>query len=105
VGPDPGRGMGGIHILTSGTRGARKRVPVKTDVLQHTVLTMTVGRSMPPDDPPELVHWPFGGVGVCQLLTGPYVGKRTVLLEKFTVDEWVRAVKTYGIATSGVQSA
>jgi long-chain acyl-CoA synthetase len=102
---DPALAMAGIHILTSGTTGPPKRVPVKTGVLQHTVLTMTVGRNMSPDDPPELVHWPFGGVGVCQLLTGPYVGKRTVLLEKFTVDEWVRAVKTYGITTSGVQSA
>jgi long-chain acyl-CoA synthetase len=105
VAPDPALTMAGIHILTSGTTGAPKRVPVKTDVLQHTVLTMTVGRNMSPDDPPELVHWPFGGVGVCQLLTGPYIGKRTVLLEKFTVHEWVRAVKTYGITTSGVQSA
>jgi long-chain acyl-CoA synthetase len=101
--PDPALATAGVHILTSGTTGPPKRVPVKTQVLQHTVLSMTVGRNMSPDDPPELVHWPFGGVGVCQLLTGPYVGKRTVLLEKFTVDEWVRAVKTYGITTSGVQ--
>ena len=102
--PDPALATAGVHILTSGTTGPPKRVPVKTQVLQHTVLSMTVGRNMSPDDPPELVHWPFGGVGVCQLLTGPYVGKRTVLLEKFTVDEWVRAVKTYGITTSGVQA-
>jgi long-chain acyl-CoA synthetase len=102
--PDPALAAAGVHILTSGTTGPPKRVPVKTQVLQHTVLSMTVGRSMSPDDPPELVHWPFGGVGVCQLLTGPYVGKRTVLLEKFTVHEWVRAVKTYGITTSGVQA-
>jgi long-chain acyl-CoA synthetase len=104
VNPDPALATAGVHILTSGTTGSPKRVPVQTQVLQHTVLSMTVGRSMSPDDPPELVHWPFGGVGVCQLLTGPYVGKRTVLLEKFTVDEWVRAVKTYGITTSGVQA-
>ncbi|MBV8965238.1 MAG: AMP-binding protein [Mycobacteriaceae bacterium] len=103
--PDPALAMAGLHILTSGTTGPPRRVPVKTEVLQHTVLTMTVGRDMSPDDPPELVHWPFGSVGVCQLLTGPYVGKRTVLLEKFTVDEWVRAVKTYGIKSAGVQAA
>lgn len=100
---DPALAAAGLHILTSGTTGPPKRVPVKTQVLQHTVLSMTVGRNMSPDDPPELVHWPFGGVGVCQLLTGPYAGKRTVLLEKFAVDEWVRAVKTYCITTSGVQ--
>jgi len=95
----------GLHILTSGTTGAPKRVAIPTPALQHTVLTMTVGQSPSPHDPPELVYWPFGSIGVCQLLVGPYLGKRMVLLEKFTVDEWVRAVKTYRIRRTGVQPA
>ena len=103
--PDPALALAGIHILTSGTTGPPKRIPVKTQVLHHTVLSMTVGQDPSPDDPPELVYWPFGSIGVCQLLTGPYVGKRTVLLEKFTVDEWVRAVKSYKIRRNGVQPA
>ncbi|MFZ0833787.1 MAG: AMP-binding protein, partial [Mycobacterium sp.] len=103
--PDPALALAGIHILTSGTTGPPKRIPVQTQVLHHTVLSMTVGQDPSPDDPPELVYWPFGSIGVCQLLTGPYVGKRTVLLEKFTVDEWVRAVKTYGIRRNGVHPA
>ncbi|AEF37414.1 long-chain fatty-acid CoA ligase [Mycolicibacter sinensis] len=100
-----GRLAPGLHILTSGTTGAPKRVPVSTSALQHTVLTMTVGQHPAPDDPPELVYWPFGSIGVCQLLVGPYTGKRMVLLEKFTVAEWVRAVKTYRIKRTGVQPA
>lgn len=100
-----GRLAPGLHILTSGTTGAPKRVPVSTSALQHTVLTMTVGQRPAPDDSPELVYWPFGSIGVCQLLVGPYLGKRMVLLEKFTVDEWVRAVKTYRIKRTGVQPA
>ncbi len=103
--PDPALATAGLHILTSGTTGPPKRVPVHTRVLQHTVLSMTVGQSPSPDDPPELVYWPFGSIGVCQLITGPSIGKQTVLLEKFTVDEWVRAVKTYGIKQAGVQPA
>ncbi len=103
--PDPALASAGIHILTSGTTGPPKRIPVKTQVLHHTVLSMTVGQNPSADDPPELVYWPFGSIGVCQLLTGPYVGKRTVLLEKFTVDEWVRSVKTYKIRRNGVQPA
>lgn len=95
----------GLHILTSGTTGAPKRVPVSTSALQHTVLSMTVGRHPCPDDPPELVYWPFGSIGVCQLLAGPYLGKPVVLLEKFTVDSWVHAVKTYRIRRTGVQPA
>lgn len=102
---DPTLAAAGLHILTSGTTGPPKRIPVKAQVLQHTVLSMTVGRTTSPDDPPELVYWPFGSIGVCQLLTGPFIGKRTVLLEKFTVDEFVRAVKTYGITKAGVQPA
>jgi acyl-coenzyme A synthetase/AMP-(fatty) acid ligase len=80
-------------------------VPVPTRVLQHTVLTMTVGHTPTPDDPPELVYWPFGSIGVCQLLAAPYSGKRMVLLEKFSVEEWVRAVKTYRVKRAGVQPA
>jgi acyl-coenzyme A synthetase/AMP-(fatty) acid ligase len=104
VRPDPAL-KAGLHILTSGTTGAPKRVPIPTSALQHTVLTMTVGQTPSPDDPPELVYWPFGSIGVCQLLAGPYIGKRMVLLEKFTVEEWVRAVKTYRIRRTGVQPA
>jgi long-chain acyl-CoA synthetase len=98
-------GPGGLHILTSGTTGLPRRVPVPTRVLRHTVLTMTVGHTPTPDDPPELVYWPFGSIGVCQLLAAPYSGKRMVLLEKFSVDEWVRAVKTYRVKRAGVQPA
>ena len=105
VGCDPALASAGLHILTSGTTGPPKRVPVKTRVLQHTVLSMTIGQNPSAEDPPELVYWPFGSIGVCQLLTGPYIGKRTVLLEKFTVDDFVRAVKTYGITRTGVQPA
>jgi len=105
VEPDPALALTGMHILTSGTTGPPKRIPVKTHVLHHTVLSMTVGQNPSAADPPELVYWPFGSIGVCQLLTGPYIGKRTVLLEKFTVDDWVRAVKTYKIRRNGVQPA
>jgi acyl-coenzyme A synthetase/AMP-(fatty) acid ligase len=103
--PDTSLGPDGLHILTSGTTGSPRRVPVPTRVLQHTVLTMTVGHTPAPDDPPELVYWPFGSIGVCQLLAAPYSGKRMVLLEKFSVEEWVRAVKTYRVKRAGVQPA
>ncbi len=93
----------GIYILTSGTTGPPKRIRIPTSALRHTVLTMTAGRVAAPDDPPELVYWPFGSVGICQLLAGPFLGKRMVLFERFSVGEWVRAVKTYRVRTAGVQ--
>ncbi|QZH58346.1 fatty acid--CoA ligase family protein [Mycolicibacterium farcinogenes] len=98
----------GLHLLTSGTTGPPKRIPIATNVLAHTVLSMTIGMGIEaagPDTPPALVYWPFGSVGVCQLLAAPCSGARVVLLEKFNVPEWVRAVKTYRITRAGVQPA
>ena len=98
-------GAAGLHVLTSGTTGPPKRQAINAPVLERTVFSVTGGQASP-DDPPELIYWPLGGIGgVCQLVTGVYVGKRMVLLEKFSVAGWVRAVKTYGIARSGVQPA
>ncbi|MCX4096794.1 class I adenylate-forming enzyme family protein [Nocardia sp. alder85J] len=93
----------GLYILTSGTTGPPKRVRIPLSALRHTVATMTAGRDPAPEDPPELVYWPFGSVGICQLLAGPFLAKRMVLFERFTVDEWVRAIKTYRVRTAGVQ--
>ncbi|MEW2483488.1 fatty acid--CoA ligase family protein [Mycobacterium sp. NPDC049093] len=105
---DPTLEKSGLHILTSGTTGPPKRIPVATNVLEHTVLSMTIGAGtevVGADTPPALVYWPFGSIGVCQLLAAPCAGKRMVLLEKFSVPEWVDAIKTYQITRAGVQPA
>ncbi len=102
---DPALAQSGIHILTSGTTGAPKRIPIRTEVLEHTVRSITHGATVSPDDPPDVVFWPFGSIGVCQLLAAAFTGKRMVLLEKFTIDDWVHAVRTYQIRRSGVQPA
>ncbi len=98
-------GDAGLHVLTSGTTGRPKRQAIPAPVLERTVFSVTGGKAGA-DDPPELVYWPLGGIGgVCQLITGAYVGKRMVLLEKFSVDEWVRVVKTHRLQRAGVQPA
>jgi acyl-coenzyme A synthetase/AMP-(fatty) acid ligase len=74
-------------------------------VLEHTVFSVTGGQASP-DDPPELVYWPLGGIGgVCQLVTGVYTGKRMLLHEKFSVEAWAHAVQTHQLQRSGVQPA
>ncbi|MFW0783375.1 AMP-binding protein [Gordonia sp. CPCC 206044] len=99
------RDAAGLHILSSGTTCPPKRTHLRIEVLRHTVTTMTMGATGCHRDPPELVYWPFGSVGICQLLAAPFLDKRMVLLEKFSVEDWVRAVKTYRIRRAGVQPA
>jgi long-chain acyl-CoA synthetase len=94
-----------LQILTSGTTGPQKRQSIKSAVLERTVFSVTSGEKAPPDAPPELAYWQFGGIGVCQLIAGVYNGRRIVMLERFTVDGWVNAVKAHRIPRSGVQPA
>ena len=94
-----------LQILTSGTTGPPKRQAIKTQVLERTVFSVTSGEAAAPGAPPEFSYWQFGGIGVCQLIAGAYNGRRIVMLERFSVDGWVNAVKTHGIKRSGVQPA
>ncbi|RDH78902.1 long-chain fatty acid--CoA ligase [Mycolicibacterium moriokaense] len=94
-----------LQILTSGTTGPPKRQSVKTQVLERTVFSVTSGERASPGAPPEFSYWQFGGIGVCQLIAGAYNGRRIVILERFSVQNWVNAVKTHGIKRSGVQPA
>jgi long-chain acyl-CoA synthetase len=94
-----------LNILTSGTTGPPKRQAIKTPVLERTVFSVTSGEKAPAGAPPEFSYWQFGGIGVCQLIAGVYNTRRIVILERFTVDGFVNAIKTHGITRSGVQPA
>ncbi|OBB73539.1 AMP-dependent synthetase [Mycobacterium sp. 852014-52144_SCH5372336] len=100
--PEPGVAL---QILTSGTTGPPKRQSIKTPVLERTVFSVTSGETAPADAPPELAYWQFGGIGVCQLIAGVYNGRRIVMLERFSVEDYVNLVKRHRITRSGVQPA
>jgi len=94
-----------LQILTSGTTGPPKRQDIKTSVLERTVFSVTSGEKAAPGAPPEFAYWQFGGIGVCQLVAGVHNARRIVMLERFTVDGFVNAIKTHRIKRSGVQPA
>ena len=94
-----------LKILTSGTTGPPKRQAIKIHVLERTVFSVTAGEKAPADAPPEFAYWQFGGIGVCQLIAGFYNGRRIAMMERFSVEGWVDAVKRHRIARAGVQPA
>ena len=94
-----------VQILTSGTTGPPKRQAIKTPVLERTVFSVTSGETASAGAPPEFAYWQFGGIGVCQLVAGVHNARRIVMLERFTVDGFVNAIRTHGIRRSGVQPA
>ena len=94
-----------LQILTSGTTGPPKRQAIRAPVLERTVFSVTSGEAAAPDAPPEFAYWQFGGIGVCQLVAGVHNARRIVMLERFSVDGFVNAIKSYGIKRSGVQPA
>ncbi|MDO9363481.1 MAG: AMP-binding protein [Sphingopyxis sp.] len=90
-----------IEMLTSGTTGAPKRVPLSRDSFDASFRGFTRyerGRSF--DDPPKLnsgctmivnplTH--IGGIYGC--IGALAAGRKIALLEKFSVEDWVSAVK------------
>ncbi len=90
-----------IEMLTSGTTGAPKRVPLSRDAFDASFRGFTKyerGRSF--DDPPKLnsgctmivnplTH--IGGIYGC--IGALAAGRKIALLEKFSVEAWVAAVK------------
>ncbi|MGV0851984.1 class I adenylate-forming enzyme family protein [Mycolicibacterium phlei] len=100
--PEPGVAL---QILTSGTTGPPKRQSIRTALLERTVFSVTSGEVAPPDAPPELAYWQFGGIGVCQLIAGVYHRRRIVVLERFSVEGYVDVIRRYRIRRSGVQPA
>jgi long-chain acyl-CoA synthetase len=89
-----------IEMLTSGTTGAPKRVPLRRKAFERSMISaMSYEKGRKPDDPPQL----RSGI---QLLTNPMThiggmwhalstilgGRRICMVEKFSVGAWRSAV-------------
>jgi acyl-coenzyme A synthetase/AMP-(fatty) acid ligase len=97
-----------IEMLTSGTTGVPKRIPLKASAFARGIIDAGVYDGRGPDDPPKLrggvqvLNTPFAHIG------GPFglfnciaSGRSACLLDRFTVDSWVDAVRRHRPKVAG----
>jgi len=97
-----------IEMLTSGTTGVPKRIPLKATSFARGILDAGVYDGRGPDDPPRLrggvqvLNTPFAHIGgVFGLFNCIASGRKACLLERFTVEGWVDAVRRHRPKVAG----
>jgi acyl-coenzyme A synthetase/AMP-(fatty) acid ligase len=93
-----------LELLSSGTTGPPKRIPILWRTLELALGTAhgtalfgagdgaLVGQSLPP----AISGLSLGNIGgVYMMLPSVLIGQRIVMLDKFAVEPWARAVKQY----------
>ena len=84
-----------IEILTSGTTGAPKRLPLSYDFLARALIGETTQGGGATEDP-ALMMFPFGNIsGLYSYIPMAATGRPVVLLEKFTAAAWIDFVARY----------
>jgi len=107
AGPGPHRPAGGhdIEVLSSGTTGTPKRVRLPVQAFTRAVASMTLGDDSQSAEV-SVLPFPFSSIGGLLGLTGgAWLRQRMVLLEKFSVEKYVEAVRTYKIKSMGVSGS
>jgi long-chain acyl-CoA synthetase len=96
-----------FELLSSGTTGAPKRLPLSWATVESaTADAGVVYAGTAQRQAPMLMLSPIGNVAGISYLCPPLAaGQSIVLLEKFTVDGWVEAVRTYRPARSSLPPA
>ena len=96
---DPGRPRVAVWMLTSGTTGPPKRVDLTYDMLARSVIGSDPEKSSPPTElrrSVAIVNSPLVHVGgVFRVLLCIAEARPFVLLRRFELDQWVRAVREH----------
>ncbi|WP_068274047.1 class I adenylate-forming enzyme family protein [Aldersonia kunmingensis] len=96
---DAGRPGVAVHMLTSGTTGPPKRVDLTYDMLAHSVLGPARDDETAPTAPPRgvaIVNAPLVHIGgVFRVLQCVTAARSFVLLPRFELEPWARAVREY----------
>ena len=97
-----------IEMLTSGTTGTPKRIPLKASAFARGIIDAGVFDGRSPTDAPrlrggvQLLNAPFAHIGgVFSLFNCVAAGRSACLLERFTVEGWVEAVRRHRPKVAG----
>jgi long-chain acyl-CoA synthetase len=98
-----------FELLSSGTTGAPKRVPLSWTAVGEAVADSAqvyapaIGQV---NQTPAIVVHPIGNVSGVTFVVPPLVfGQPMAVLEKFTLDAWIEAIRTYRPARASVPPA
>ncbi|WP_413796919.1 class I adenylate-forming enzyme family protein [Streptomyces iranensis] len=91
-----------VIIYTSGTTSDPKGVLLRHTNLVSYVLGTVEFASAEPDEAALMSVPPYHIAAVANVLTNLYAGRRTVVLERFTPEEWLRLMRDEGITNAMV---
>jgi len=95
-----------VDILTSGTTGAPKQFPIAHSVFAKFVLNQGMTLQLDINDPPFLFSFPIGNISGMYSTCGTFLrGRRTLLVDRFSVEVWVDYVKRYQVTQGGAPPA
>ena len=101
-----------IEMLTSGTTGTPKRIPLKASAFNRAILDAGVYDGRKEGDPPKLrpgvtiLNTPFAHIGgVFGLFNCMSAGRSACLLDRFRVDAWADAVRRHRPKVAGAPPA
>ena len=97
-----------VEMLTSGTTGEPKRIPLKGKTLSKAIIDAGVYDGRKPGDAPRLrggvqiLNSPFAHIsGVFGLFNCIASGRKSCLLDRFTVDSWTDAIRRHRPKVAG----
>jgi long-chain acyl-CoA synthetase len=100
----------GIELLTSGTTGKPKRLPMSYDLIERSMISESIVVTGPVSAaarvaPAHLYH-PFGNIsGLYGLVPNVAAGRTCMLKEKFSLEAWREIIRRYRPSNSGLPPA
>lgn len=94
-----------VEVLSSGTTGPPKRIAMPLSVLERAVQSAPGGEAGAVPSV-QINVWPLGGVGgICLLTASAATGTPLVLMERFSVEELIGAIRRHRPPTIGLPPA